>query len=196
MEAHQHYISCYAPPMYICKAKCTRALKKVWIRTRTVTPIHRTLRYIITRVMNETELFPRSCSDSPMQELILQAWQEQRRIGWGQLFRGRLSAKWGHAQEMYYHDNPDTRGAVYYSGNLWAAQTIGQLIEMSLMLWDTRNKLLHGATLADQTKIHRERAIKIVAKKFAEGNRNIRKNSLGYIWSHAIFCVTYLLYDS
>ena len=28
-EAHQHYISCYAPPMTIAKAKCMRDLNKV-----------------------------------------------------------------------------------------------------------------------------------------------------------------------
>ena len=131
--------------------------------------------YIITCVMNETEPFPRSCSDSQMQELILQAWQEQKCIGWSPIFRGRLSSKWGQAQELYYQDNPDSRGTVYYTGNIGASQTIGQLIEMCLTLWDTRNKLLHGATLVDQTKSHRERAIQIVAKKYAEGNKSIRK---------------------
>ena len=99
----------------------------------------------------------------------------QNCIGWGHIFRGRLSSKWGQAQELYYQDNPDTRGAVYYTGKLWASQTTGQLIEISLMLWDTRNKLLHGATLADQNKIQREWAIQIVVKKFAEGTRNIRR---------------------
>ena len=140
--AHQHYISCCAPPMIISKAKCMRDLNKVWKKTRTATPICRVLQYIITCVMHEIEPLPRRFSSSPMNVMIFEAWQKQKNIGWGQLFRGGLSATWVQVQELYYQDNSATREAKYYSKQQRAKQVIGKLIEISLELWIARNKVL------------------------------------------------------
>ena len=86
-----------------------------------------------------------------------------------------MSSKWAQAQEIYYQDNPDTRDANFYSGQLWAKRIIGQLIEMSLQLWDARNKELHGATPEEQRQMQRVRTIQVVTQKFREGNRQLRE---------------------
>ena len=175
LEAHQHYLSCYAPPMTTAKAKCMQDMKKIWKKTRTATPIRRALQYILSCVMHETEPLPRRFSSTPINIMIFKAWQEQKRIGWGQLFRGRLSSKWRHAQELYYQDNPDTRGAKFYSGKQWAKLVVGKLIGISLHLWDTRNKVLHGTTVQEQNQIQRIRVIQVVTQKHREGLKQVRR---------------------
>ena len=124
--------------------------------------------------MHETESFSRSFSPSPVQATVFQAWQEQRAIWWGQLFKGRLSSKWGEAQGCYYKDNPDTRDSNHFSARTWSSKVIGKLIEIALELWDTRNKVLHGITIEEQNKIQRLQAIQTVTRKFLEGNRSLR----------------------
>ena len=126
--------------------------------------------------MHETEPLPRRFSSSPMNVLIYKAWQEQKSLGWSQIFRGRLSAKWGQAQNLYYQDNPATQGATYYSTQLWAKQVIGQLIETSLDLWVARNKVLHGTTLVEQQQIQRIRTIQVVTKKYKEGINQVKQS--------------------
>ena len=122
--------------------------------------------------MHEAEPFPRSFSPSPVQAKVFQTWQEQREIGWGQLFKGRLSTKW--AQGCYYKDNPATRDVNHFSGKIWSSKVIGKLIEVALELWDTRNKALHDITIEEQNRIQRVRAIQTVTSKFQEGIRSAR----------------------
>ena len=85
------------------------------------------------------------------------------------MFKGRISSKWAQAQDLYYRDNPDTRDSKYFNGNLWASKVIGKLIEISLDLWDTRNKVLHGHTLEEQNRVQRVKTIKLVTEKYNEG---------------------------
>ena len=125
--------------------------------------------------MHETEPLPRRFSSTSINIMIFKAWQEQKSIGWGQLFRGRLSSKWRHAQELYYQDNPDTRGAKFYSGKQWAKLVVGKLIGISLHLWDTWNKVLHGTTVQEQNQIQRIRVIQVVTQKHREGLKQVRR---------------------
>ena len=90
MEAHLNYISYFSPQMVYKKTKCIRDLQKFWKSTRTATPVTSALKYILTCIMNEIEPFPRRFSTSPIQAVVYHTWQEQRIIGWGQLFKGRL----------------------------------------------------------------------------------------------------------
>ena len=107
--------------------------------------------------------------------MIFKAWQEQKCIGWSQLFRGRISSKWARAQEIYYQDNPDTKEAKHFCGKIWSKQVIGKLIEISLELWVARNKELHGTTPAEQKQIQRVRTIQVVTRKYKEGQKTVRE---------------------
>ena len=78
MESHQHYISCYAPPMVLQKKRCMRDLYKTLQKIKTATPIARALRYIIQYVIDESEPFPRRHSPSPIQDMVFQEWREQK----------------------------------------------------------------------------------------------------------------------
>ena len=127
--------------MLIQNTTCVNNLRTHWAKLKTAIPIARALKYIITCVISETEPLQRRlpASATPFDIMIFQAWQEQKLIGWQQLFKGRLSKKWALAQGMYYADNPATKHVLSFSSSLWASKTVQILIEMALELWVTRN---------------------------------------------------------
>lgn len=53
-------------------------------------------------------------------------------------------------------------------------QSHWKFIEMSLELWDIRNKILHGITIEEQLRIQRIRAIQTVTRKYQEDTRSLR----------------------
>ena len=191
-ETHQYYIVCGAPAMIYKMKKCMRDLEKIWKQTKTASPIASALRHILTCTMNESTPLYKSLHPSPIQDLVNQAWMEQQEICWGQLLKGRLSSKWGKAQDIYYRDNPDTKNCKYYNATLLAAKVVGKFIEMSLDLWDARNKILHGYTLGEQNRLKRVRAIQQVTLKYEEGYTSMKNISHVSSKNHARLCVTNL----
>ena len=151
METHQHYLSCYAPPLMTQKKKCLRRLHSVWKVTKTATPILRTLNYIINCIFHEKEPFPRQLppTPTPFDTSLHKAWYEQKAIGWRQLFRGRMSSQWALTQGIYYADHPDLAEQNKYSATRWSRVVIQNLLESSLDLWAARNQALHGATMEE-----------------------------------------------
>ena len=55
---------------------------------------------------------PLRCGDSPPSRVthfgseldgrVQMAWRDQRKIGWDQIFKGRLNKHWGEARGMFY----------------------------------------------------------------------------------------------
>ena len=84
--------------------------------------------------------------DSEIEQLLTQAWAEQRQIGWDQFLNGRLSCKWGDAQTVYYQKNIITRDNLVYSKSIWMTTTIKSLLDYTLNLWADRYRILHGFT--------------------------------------------------
>ena len=93
IETHQHYLSCFAPPMIKEKNKSIDDFKKVLKLTKTTLPITRTLLYGIQCVLGETlpstRYYP--SSTSLFDHTVYTAWQHQPSIGWAQIFKGRIS---------------------------------------------------------------------------------------------------------
>ena len=108
IEAHQHYLSCFAPPMIKEKNKSINDLKKVLKLTKTALPIARTLLYGIQHVRGEILRSTRHCpsSTSPFHHTIYTVWQRQTSIGWAQIFKGRISKLWGKVPAIFYNNNP------------------------------------------------------------------------------------------
>ena len=98
---------------------------------------------------------------SPVGILVYNAWEEQKRIRWSQLFKGRLSTKWGAAQDIYYTTHPDIKDNNSFSGQIWASKLIKGLIEIALNLRDAWNKILHGETPKEERLIQRTGAIEV-----------------------------------
>ena len=69
------------------------------------------------------------------------AFFEQEQLGWEQALRGRLSKKWGEAQDQYYKDRyPDQ----LQTGDTWTTRVITALWDYSKDIWMKRNSAYHG----------------------------------------------------
>ena len=84
--------------------------------------------------------------------IIARAWEEQEEIGWEQLVKGRISKKWGMAQNIYYQSHPDLRNQKRYSQKSWEKRTIKSLVEISLGLWKDRCEILHRQENVDKNQ--------------------------------------------
>jgi hypothetical protein len=96
----------------------------------------------------------------PKKMIISQAFVEQtREIGWENFFRGRVSKLWGAA---YTYNATHCNG--HNSALTWSSELITYILAYSATSWDTRNKILHGNTLADhQAKLITSLSIEITA---------------------------------
>ena len=64
--------------------------------------------------------------------------------------KGRMSKKWGQAQQKRYSSNPTTANKKCYNKSSWAKGTIKSLITFSLDLWNWRCTILHGQENIDK----------------------------------------------
>jgi hypothetical protein len=79
--------------------------------------------------------------------------QQQTRIGWCQLFNGRISTKWACLQDEYLIDrNLQTKKK---TGQLWATQIITGIWDGWTLVWTIRNKVIHGHDRASRQHINR-----------------------------------------
>ena len=70
---------------------------------------------------------------------------DQSRIGWDQLFRGRISHRWATLQQE--HLVTVGSKSKQLTGRLWAVRVIQTLWVAFFELWEARNQVVHGADL-------------------------------------------------
>ena len=131
---------------------------------------------------------------SQFDKVLLEAWVEQERIGWGQLMKGRLSKKWGEAQQIYYQMNPDTKRVKYFNQKAWIKASIQAFIDMSLGMWDDRCKVLHGRTVEEKKKIKQEKILGKARSCFNQQERVLEQdghmfNGDGSAWKYGGHCI-------
>lgn len=76
--------------------------------------------------------------------------RQQTAIGWRQLWNGRFASKWAELQEQHYGRMDMGRFNRAATGDKWLANTIGELWAAWMIIWETRNKDLHGHDLSSQ----------------------------------------------
>jgi hypothetical protein len=79
----------------------------------------------------------------PLRSLV----HQQNRIGWDQLFRGRMSLLWSELQHAHLQDNPHRR--VSDTGTKWVTNVLSFFWERFFVLWKSRNDVVFGATLPE-----------------------------------------------
>ena len=100
----------------------------------------------------------------------------------GQAMKGRLSKKWGEAQNIYYQINPDTSREKYFNRKAWTKTTIKASIDMSLGMWDDRYKVLHGRTVDEKRKIKREKILDKAHQCFNRQDRMMEQDRYLFDW--------------
>jgi hypothetical protein len=68
--------------------------------------------------------------------------QQQNKIGWHHMFRGRIAKKMSEFMESHYRSMPIDRKR--YTGERWSKMLIKNIWNMVLKLWEKRNEMIHG----------------------------------------------------
>ena len=82
---------------------------------------------------------------------------QQNRIGWRQLFNGRVSRQWSTLQQAHLRKNSLLTSR--QSGPLWTVSVITSLWTSWHTIWEDRNQKVHGHDTLTRNRIQREHAI-------------------------------------
>jgi hypothetical protein len=97
----------------------------------------------MTSWINHTRIAPPSwpLHPEPIMQQLTHAFNLQRKIGWDQFFRGRISKDWQHAIHTYYNE---WQPGDSFTSDQWMRNTIDAIWKFALTLWRQRNATLHG----------------------------------------------------
>jgi hypothetical protein len=108
--------------------------------------------------LNRTRVQPPSW-DPPLEPIhtnLRRAFDSQRRIGWDQFLRGRITLDWRHAIATYYNER---RPGPSFTPDQWLRTTIKAIWTFSLTIWRARNLEFHG----DNGSLSQERIRRVTA---------------------------------
>ena len=166
-EDHLHFLWCKSKEMNLNFRHRYDDFLVQQQRLKTCLPLLRSFKRIFGAIRHSYDIItkPTYCNDS-LGHLLSQAWDEQERIGWIQLFKGRLSRLWGVAQQNFYSQNPSTSGKHHFNKNTWMDKTITGLLDFSLGMWSDRCDILHGTINRDDKTKTRQKLTAQIHKCF------------------------------
>jgi hypothetical protein len=94
---------------------------------------------------------PFDSSEFPSEYQIL--IREQTAIGWVHLFQGRITNSWQRMQQYHYSGLRPVKGR---DGAFWSRSILAHIFLEWLLLWDARNKLVHGNDSVSRSQAIRE----------------------------------------
>ena len=104
---------------------------------------------------------PRCCHNDKLMHMLAEAVKEQNKIGWNNFMKGRISKKWGAAQQVHCsekqkHMQTDKN---HNTGKLFQMRLMMELFRMFETLWEARNKDFHENTLGQNDKSLKEQRV-------------------------------------
>ena len=146
-ESSMHYLQCTKNP---CMAEMKRGLADIrkWLKR---SDSHPALISIMMRILHkfiqkkERELDTWNFTNEKDQVALEDLVACQKRIGWDNLFKGRISVKWREIQlqHMSRTANPEKPRPAYLTAEYWTSNVIQQIIYFTLNTWQIRNDKLH-----------------------------------------------------
>ena len=164
-EDSQHYLRC--PKLHDARAIDSGfgRLQK-WMKKADT---HPEMRVILTVGLQHwtTHQIPKEIwdlTDSQDRDLLEDATYEQNQIGWGNMFKGRISIIWGGIQMRHYtKQHKDTGLPKHLSATWWASEFLRQVVYMSLNAWQHRNNFLHDRDATEKKMDARREAVETMA---------------------------------
>jgi lipopolysaccharide export system protein LptC len=86
---------------------------------------------------------------------LLPCIQQQNKIGWHHLYKGRLSRRM--IQFMEAHFRQLSIDCKKYTGERWGKMLLRNIWNMVLRLWETRNEIIHGKQIQAEQQTERHR---------------------------------------
>jgi hypothetical protein len=83
--------------------------------------------------------------------------REQTAIGWVHLFQGRMTNSWQRMQQYHYSGLRPVKGR---DGAFWTRSIISHIFSEWLLLWDARNKSVHGNDTTSRSQAKHDQAIR------------------------------------
>ena len=159
-EAHQHYLVCrITNNTRIAVIMRQRILR--WMRKMKTDP---RLILLINRVFGKTsrnetdEMDPTTWEDEVIKKLI----EDQNKIGWMNLFKGRLTKLFREVQDRYYREKNKKLEELGmrqlgkgYQASIWIKGMIKQIVFYALNMWQLRNEVVHEGS--DMKKLKKKR---------------------------------------
>ena len=114
--------------------------------------------------------------------------RHQNLIGWRQIFSGRYSHQWSTLQEAYYYTRmATTQRTKLMTGDKWLPNIIGAVWEGWYLIWEQRNRDLHGFDEQSKQAAHRreaERALRDIYEVREQLEPRVRDFIVGEVEDH------------
>jgi enamine deaminase RidA (YjgF/YER057c/UK114 family) len=96
---------------------------------------------------------------------LLPGIQQQNKIGWHQLYKGRIARDIIRFMESHYRGLPiDSKR---YTGERWGKMLIKNIWNTVLRLWENRNEIVHGKQMQETQRTEKQRLLHRVHQYFA-----------------------------
>jgi hypothetical protein len=156
IESWQHILRCQSESHVAWYKDTTKTMEKtckdLGTTPRLTALLLEALREWCVHSPDESMYQLRSPDTSPvLRRLIFQ----QNAIGWDQLFIGRFSSEWGTLRDEYYARQSRSTENKRQTGQRWQIAIISTLWQQWFLLWEMRNKELHGADSRSQAQAER-----------------------------------------
>ena len=172
VEDNHHYLRCTKQPGCKQLPREIKTIVQYLGNSKTHPDIEAILQRSIMSVLSGDVPSLNWTTHDPLQELISEAFHEQTRIGWTQLFLGRLSLKWKMAQDKWYHELSAQGIALNKSNNskVWAKNLCQRLMFFALTRWQIRNEAYHDHANAHAYLRSREELSIAITERFHRTN--------------------------
>jgi hypothetical protein len=101
----------------------------------------------LSPTLSEVSITCPAATPGPIENTQLHnAFRRQSLIGWGHLFRGRISIAWSQIVARHYRMN---KMKSEFNADRWNQAIIKALWDIFNSQWTTRNQVIHGVTLQD-----------------------------------------------
>ena len=144
-EEDHHYLVCQKKPGATQMQREKKSLKEYLTNSET----HPGMTSIITRslcaFLEGKEPSLRWRTTTPLQEMIKEAFHEQRRIVWKQTFLGHISSRWKYVQQKWYEEisSKGRKLNKHQTPQVRATNLCRQLMFFALNQWQIRNEVYH-----------------------------------------------------
>ena len=144
-EEDHHYLVCQKKPGATQMQREKKSLKEYLTNSET----HPGMTSIITRslcaFLEGKEPSLRWRTTTPLQEMIKEAFHEQRRIVWKQTFLGHISSRWKYVQQKWYEEisSKGRKLNKHQTPQVRATNLCRQFMFFALNQWQIRNEVYH-----------------------------------------------------
>ncbi len=145
MESQSHFLYCKCSDR-IEHRKTFRAKLEKWIGNRAP----KSMQQLLISGLFEWSNSNAAALPASLNPELRQAAEEQQRLGWHQLWRGRLSSKWGDILAQHRLDTVDNTNYLGATADDWIRRFITYVWKGVLEMWDIRNKHQHALDINDE----------------------------------------------